>query len=184
VEDVVAAAKALALQGRADAKRLLISGSSAGGYTVLAALVDSDVFAAGAVYYGISDIQKLQDATHKFELGYIDTLMGAEPETTTEIFTARSPICHAEKITAPVIFFQGADDRVVPREQSEAMAKTLKGNGVPVVYVEFSGEGHGFRQAKNIETALTCEYAFYARILGLATVDELPELKITNFGDV
>jgi len=183
VEDVIAGAKALALQGRADAKRVLISGSSAGGYTVLAALVHSDVFAAGAAYYGISDMHKLQEATHKFELGYIDTLMGTEPETRAEIFTARSPICHAGKITAPVIFFQGAEDRVVPSEQSQAMAETLKGNGVPVVYVEFAGEGHGFRQAKNIAAALKYEYAFYARILGLTTGHELPELKISNFGD-
>jgi len=183
VEDVVAGACAMADQGKADLRRLLISGSSAGGYTVLAALVNSDVFAAGAAYYGISDMFKLQQATHKFELGYIDTLMGTTPDTQDEVFTARSPICNADGITSPVIFFQGADDRVVPPDQSAAMAETLEKNNVPVVYIEFAGEGHGFRNARNIERALTSEYTFYARILGLANADELPGLKISNFGD-
>lgn len=183
VEDVVAGARALAAQGKADANRLLISGSSAGGYTVLAALVNSDVFAGGAAYYGISDMFKLQEATHKFELGYIDTLMGATAETSDEVFRARSPIYNAEKITSPVIFFQGAEDRVVPPEQSHKMADTLEKNGVPVVYVEFPGEGHGFRDARNIETALKNEYGFYARILNLPNVQELPDLKIANFND-
>jgi len=183
VEDVVEGARALAAQGKADNRRLLISGSSAGGYTVLMALVSSDVFAAGAAYYGISDMFKLQAATHKFELGYIDTLMGSAHDTQEEIFTARSPICNADEITSPVIFFQGADDRVVPPEQSRDMAKTLEKNGVPVAYVEFSGEGHGFRNASNIETALTNEYTFYARVLGLANAGQLPDLEILNFGD-
>jgi dipeptidyl aminopeptidase/acylaminoacyl peptidase len=184
VEDVVAGARALAAQGRADSKRLLISGSSAGGYTVLMALVSSDVFAAGAAYYGISDMFKLQQATHKFELGYIDTLMGSVRDTQHEIFTARSPICNADRIISPVIFFQGEDDRVVPPEQSTDMAKTLEKNGVPVAYVEFAGEGHGFRDARNIETALTNEYTFYARVLGLANSGQLPDMEILNFGDV
>ena len=183
VEDVVAAARELAAQGKADKNRLLISGSSAGGYTVLSALVNSDVFAAGAAYYGISDMFKLQETTHKFEHGYIDTLMGTTPETRAGIFAARSPICNADKITSPVIFFQGADDRVVPRDQSKAMADSLDKNGVPVVYVEFAGEGHGFRKAQNIERALESEYAFYARILDLAVARELPDLKILNFGE-
>jgi len=182
VEDVIAGACGLAAQEKADVKRLLISGSSAGGYTVLSALVNSDVFAAGAAYYGISDMHKLQETTHKFEYGYIDTLMGTTPDTRSEIFAARSPICNADKITSPVIFFQGSDDRVVPRDQSEAMAESLDKNGVPVVYVEFAGEGHGFRNAQNIEAALESEYAFYARILGLTISHELPDLKILNFG--
>ncbi len=181
-EDVIAAARGLAAQGKADKNRLLISGSSAGGYTVLSVLVNSDVFAAGAAYYGISDMAKLQETTHKFEHGYIDTLMGSTPDTRAEIFAARSPICDADKITSPVIFFQGADDRVVPRDQSKAMAENLDKNGVPVVYVEFAGEGHGFRKAQNIEAALENEYAFYAKILGLAITHDLPDLKILNFG--
>ncbi len=183
VEDVVAGALSLVAQGKADGGRLLISGSSAGGYTVLAALVSSEIFAAGAVYYGISDMFKLQQATHKFELGYIDTLMGSARDTQAEIFTARSPIYNADQITSAVIFFQGAEDRVVPPEQSEDMAKTLEKNGVPVAYVEFSGEGHGFRNASNIETALTNEYTFYARVLGLTNSGQLPDVKILNFGD-
>ncbi len=182
VEDVIAGACGLAAAGKADAKRLLISGSSAGGYTVLSALVNSDVFAAGAAYYGISDMSKLQETTHKFEYGYIDTLMGTTPDTRPKIFATRSPICNADKITSPVIFFQGADDRVVPREQSRAMAESLDRNGVPVVYVEFAGEGHGFRNAQNIEAALESEYAFYVRILGIAVSHKLPDLKILNFG--
>ncbi len=183
VEDVIAGAQEMAAEGKADKNRLVISGSSAGGYTVLAALVESDVFAAGAAYYGISDMLKLQEATHKFELGYIDTLMGTMPGARNEIFKDRSPVYNVDRMTSPVIFFQGSEDRVVPPEQSRKMAEILSEQAVPVAYIEFPGEAHGFRDAKNIETALKSEYAFYARILNLPVSADLPPVEILNFGD-
>lgn len=182
VADVVAGAEALSAQGRADLNRLFISGSSAGGYTVLFALVSSTTFAAGAAYYGISDLHKLAEFTHKFERGYIHGLMGTTENSYSQTFSERSPLYQAKKITSPVIFFQGSDDKVVPPEQSREMAGTLENNGVAVAYVEFSGEGHGFRNAVNIETALTSEYTFYARILNLPNCRALPPVEILNFG--
>lgn len=180
VEDVIAATRWLVDQGLADGKRLLISGGSAGGYTVQSALTFHDVFAAGASYYGIGDLQKLLDLTHKFESGYIYNLTGTSPGETAEVFGARSPLFHAEQITSPVIFFQGIEDEVVPPGQSREMVDALKRQGIPVAYLEFEGEGHGFRQADTIVAALNAEYAFYAKVLGMTPREKLPELTIHN----
>lgn len=180
VEDVIAAARWLVDQGLADGERLLISGGSAGGFTVLSALTFHDVFAAGASYYGIGDLQKLLDLTHKFESGYLYNLTGTEPGRTDEVFKARSPLFHADRISSPVIFFQGTEDKVVPPGQSREMVAALKRQGIPVAYLEYEGEGHGFRQSKTLVSALASEYAFYARVLGLAPGERLPDIEIHN----
>lgn len=180
VEDVIFAARAMVSRGLADGRRLLISGSSAGGFTVLAALTFHDVFAAGVSYYGIGDLDQLLKLTHKFESGYIYRLTGTEPGETEAVFAARSPLCHAGRISVPVFFFQGSDDAVVPPDQSRRMVESLKGRGVPVGYIEFDGEGHGFRKAETVVAALQAEYAFYARVLGLDPAETLPPVTLHN----
>ncbi len=174
VQDMTGGARYLVAEGLADPRRLLISGSSAGGFTVLATLCASSIFAAGASYYGIGDLQKLQDCTHKFESGYLHSLLGGDIEN----FSARSPINNAHNIKTPVIFFQGADDPVVPPSQSRDMANSLKANGIATCYIEFAGESHGFRHAQSIITALNSEYSFYAAILGLKPLETLPQIKM------
>jgi dipeptidyl aminopeptidase/acylaminoacyl peptidase len=180
VEDVVAATQHLVRAGLGDGDRLVISGGSAGGFTVLCALTFHDLFAAGASYYGIGDLQKLADLTHKFEAGYIYALTGTEPGRTAEVFEARSPLAHAERLSRPVIFFQGLDDKVVPPGQSRDMVASLKERGVPCAYLEFEGEGHGFRRAETIVRALRSEYAFYARVLGLGVREDAAPVDIFN----
>jgi len=177
---VIFAARAMVSRGLADGRRLLISGSSAGGFTVLAALTFHDVFAAGVSYYGIGDLDQLLKLTHKFESGYIYRLTGTEPGETEAVFAARSPLCHAGRISVPVFFFQGRDDAVVPPDQSRRMVESLKGRGVPVGYIEFDGEGHGFRKAETVVAALQAEYAFYARVLGLDPAETLPPVTLHN----
>ncbi len=167
VADMVAAASYLVDADLADPSRLLISGSSAGGYTVLMALVKSKLFAAGASYYGISDLSRLYESTHKFEAGYIEKLLGLSPHNRTKILKQRSPLFCADQISAPVIFFQGLQDKVVPPDQAELMIAALEQNGIETTYKSFAMEGHGFRTKQAIETALTMEYEFYANILGL-----------------
>lgn len=179
VEDAIHGARAMAAAGKADRKRLLISGSSAGGYTVLNALTFHDVFAAGASYYGVADPESAMRDTEKFESRYGDSLIGPLPEARAT-WEARSPLLHAERIRCPVIFLQGLEDPVVPPNQSERMTNALRENGVPTAYLEFPGEGHGFRQAGTIERALDSEYAFYCRVLGLEPRLELPDLTIHN----
>lgn len=181
VADAAALARHLTSSGKVDPKRLLISGGSAGGYTVLMALAKLDIFSAGACAYGVSDLNQLQAITHKFESGYLYGLTGTTSETCEEVFTARSPLTHADEITCPVIFFQGMEDKVVPPEQSRAMAGSLRARGVPVAYREFGNEGHGFRRAETIIEVLECEYAFYARVLGLNPEEDLPEIEIENW---
>ncbi len=180
VEDVVAAAGELVAQDLADGKRLVISGGSAGGFTVLSALAFHDIFAAGASYYGVADLERLLAHTHKFESGYLYALTGTRPGATHRVFRERSPVHHAGRIDRPVIFFQGLEDRVVPPEQSRRMAETLRQRGVPVVYLEFPGEAHGFRRAETVITALEAEYAFYSRVLGITPPEPGPVLEIAN----
>lgn len=166
VDDCVAAVNYLTEQGLIDPNRAVISGGSAGGYTVLGALTFKDVFKAGASYYGVADVKALCDDTHKFESRYIDQLIGPI-ETHAEVYQQRSAIHNAEKLNCPVVFFQGMDDKVVPPAQSSTMAKALEENGIYQELWEFQNEGHGFLKAKTIVTALEAELAFYIKTLGL-----------------
>ena len=168
VDDVVAGVTHLCERGLADPERLLIRGSSAGGYTVLAALTFSDVFRAGASLYGIGDLETLARDTHKFEARYLDSLVGPYPASHS-IYVERSPIHHVENLNCPVIFFQGLDDKVVPPNQAMAMVDALKAKELDVVYVPFAGEGHGFRRAENVARVFREELVFYQRILGIPT---------------
>ena len=179
VDDCVNGAKYLANQGLVDGDRLCIDGGSAGGYTTLAALVFRDVFKAGASYYGVSDLIALVRDTHKFESRYLDGLIGDYPEQ-EEIYTARSPINFAEQLSCPVIFFQGDEDKVVPPNQAEMMVEILKAKGLPVAYVLFEGEQHGFRKAENIKRALDGEIYFYSRVFGFELADEVEPVAIEN----
>ena len=166
VADVCAAAEHLVKAGLADADKLAIKGSSAGGYTVLAALTFRETFKAGASLYGIGDLEALASDTHKFEARYLDSLVGAYPEK-KDTYIKRSPIHSAEHLSCPVIFFQGLDDKVVPPNQAEAMVAALDSKQVPVAYVPFPGEGHGFRQAHAITRAIDAELSFYAQVFNL-----------------
>ncbi len=165
VEDVVKGAEAMVARGLADPSRLAIRGGSAGGYTVLAALAFHDTFTAGCSLYGIGDLEALAQDTHKFESRYLDQLIGPYPER-RDLYIERSPIHHTGGLSAPVIFFQGLDDKVVPPNQAEAMVAALRGKNVPVAYIPFEGEGHGFRQAQNIRQALDGELSFYGQVWG------------------
>ena len=166
VDDCIAGVQYLVAQGWADGDRLAMTGSSAGGYTTLAALTFRNVFKAGASYYGISDLEALVAETHKFEARYFDRLVGQYPEEKAT-YIARSPIHHAHLLDCPVIFLQGLNDKVVPPPQAEKMVAALKAKGIPVTYLEFPEEGHGFRQAENIQRALIAELEFYQSIFNI-----------------
>ena len=164
VEDCANVVEYLAAQGLADGARAFIMGGSAGGYATLCALTFGDTFRGGASYYGISDLEALIADTHKFESRYTDWLIGQYPED-KETYRARSPIHFTERLSAPVIFFQGEDDKIVPPNQAELMVEALRRKGLPVGYLLFKGEGHGFRKAENIARALDAELDFYTSIL-------------------
>jgi dipeptidyl aminopeptidase/acylaminoacyl peptidase len=179
VEDCVAAARWLADQGLADPDRLCIRGGSAGGFTVLAALAGTDVFAAGASSYGVADLRALAEETHKFESRYLDGLIGPYPQEAA-LYAERSPINHVDQLRAPLIVFQGLEDEVVPPNQSEMVVDALRANGVPVAYLAFAGEQHGFRKAETVINVLGAELAFYGRVLGFTPDGELPPVEIDN----
>jgi dipeptidyl aminopeptidase/acylaminoacyl peptidase len=181
VDDCVNGARYLVEQGEVNGERLIIRGSSAGGYTTLCALIFHDLFKAGASYYGVSDLEALAQETHKFESRYLERMVGPYPER-RDLYRERSPIHFAERLSCPVIFFQGLDDKVVPPNQAEMMVEALRSKGVPVAYVSFEGEGHGFRRAENIKRALDAELYFYSRVFGFGLVDSVDPVAIENLG--
>jgi dipeptidyl aminopeptidase/acylaminoacyl peptidase len=161
VDDCINGAKFLVARGSVDSDRIVITGASAGGYTTLAALVFHDFFKGGASHYGVSDVAALARDTHKFESRYLDWLIGPYPEDEA-LYRQRSPLFHAERLSKPVIFFQGDEDAIVPPAQTEAMVAALRRRGKAVGYFLFVGEQHGFRKAANIQRALDAELYFYA----------------------
>ena len=177
MEDCVNGARYLADQNEVDGQRLLIRGGSAGGYTTLRALTSRQDFAAGASYYGVSDLKALTEETHKFESHYLDRLVGPYPEQ-KDLYRERSPLYHADEISCPVIFLQGAEDQVVPPDQAELMADALREKGLPVAYLLFEGEQHGFRRAKTIQRALEAELSFYAQVLGFEPAEHTEPVDI------
>lgn len=179
VEDTENAANYLIAQDLVDADRLAIRGGSAGGYTTLAVLTFRDTFKAGASYYGVSDLAALARDTHKFESRYLDGMIGPYPQD-IERYTARSPIHHIDQLSCPVIFFQGLEDKVVPPAQAQSMVEALREKGLPVAYMPFEGEQHGFRRAENIKRALEAEFYFYSRIFGFEPADDIEPVVIEN----
>ncbi len=179
VDDCANAALYLVHQGMADGARLAIRGGSAGGYTMLAALTFRNVFAAGASYYGVSDLTALAEDTHKFESRYLDRLVAPYPEG-EETYRRRSPIEHTEGLSCPIILLQGLEDRIVPPNQAEMMFEAVRSKGIPCAYLAFEGDQHGFRRAENIKRALESELYFYLRVFGLELPDGAEPVEIEN----
>jgi dipeptidyl aminopeptidase/acylaminoacyl peptidase len=179
VDDCINGAKYLARRGDIDGARVIIRGGSAGGYTTLSALTFHDYFKAGASYYGVSDLEALTRETHKFESRYLDSLVGPYPER-KDIYNERSPINLTESLSSPVIFFQGLEDKVVLPNQAESMVDALKKKGIPVAYIPFEGEQHGFRRAENIKRSSEAELYFYSKVFGFEISDEIKPVEIEN----
>ena len=179
VEDCANAARYLVGRGDVDGGRLAISGGSAGGWTTLCALVFTDLFHAGASHFGVSDAGALARDTHKFESRYLDGLIGPYPER-EDVYRERSPIDNADRLSCPVIFLQGLEDRIVLPDQSARMAAAIRDQGIPVALLEFEGEQHGFRRAENVQRALEAELYFYSRVFGFEPADEIEPVAIDN----
>lgn len=180
VDDCCNGALSLVRKGMVDGKRLGIRGGSAGGYTTLCALAFRKTFRVGASYYGISDAEALARDTHKFESRYVDKLIAPYPEG-RQTYRERSALYFADRISAPMIFFQGLEDVVVPPNQAETMVKSLRERGVPVAYFAFEGEQHGFRRAETIERAFEAELYFYSKVFGFNLPEAVEKVEIWNF---
>lgn len=179
VEDCVSVVRYLSERGEIDANKVAIRGRSAGGYTTLRALTSSDVFKAGASYAGLSDLDIFARETHKFESRYLDSLIGPYPER-RDLYLARSPMYALDRLSRPVIFFQGLEDAVVPPNQAEMMVEALRRKGQPVAYLAFEGEQHGFRKATNIMRSLEAELYFYSRVFGFELAEPVEPVLIEN----
>ena len=181
VDDCVNGAGYLVGRGEADPNRLIIRGGSAGGYTTLAALTFRDVFRAGASYYGVSDLEALEQDCHKFESRYNTSLVGPYPQR-QDLYKARSPIHFTDRLSCPIILFQGLEDKVVPPNQAEMMFEAARAKGLPVAYIPFEGEQHGFRQARNIKRSLDAELYFYSKVFGFELGEPVEPVTIENLG--
>ena len=179
VDDCVNGARFLAQRGEVDGNRLAIRGGSAGGYTTLSALTFRDVFKAGASHYGISDLEALAKDTHKFESRYLDRLIGPYPER-RDLYIERSPIHFTDRLSCPMIIFQGLEDKVVPPNQAEKMVEAVRAKKLPVAYLTFEGEQHGFRKAENIKRVLDAELYFYSKVFGFELSDPIEPVEIEN----
>ncbi len=179
VEDCINAAKYLVEQGKADQNRLAIRGGSAGGYTTLAALTFHDTFNAGASHFGVSDLEALAQESHKFESRYLGNLVGTYPEDKA-LYMKRSPIHFTEQINCPLILFQGLEDKVVPPNQAERMFDAVKFKEIPVAYLPFEGEQHGFRRAENIKRTFDAELYFYSKVFKFDLADRIEPIVIEN----
>jgi len=180
VDDCCNGALYLVEKGLADPNRLAIRGGSAGGYTTLACLTfRNEVFKAGASYYGISDLEVLEVDTHKFESRYSHSLVGPYPER-KDLYFDRSPIHFIQNLSCPIILFQGDEDKVVPPAQSQMMFEAVRDKELPVAYLLFEGEQHGFRKAENIKRSLEAEFYFYSKIFGFEPADKIEPVQIEN----
>jgi dipeptidyl aminopeptidase/acylaminoacyl peptidase len=172
-------ARYLAEKGYVDFEKMAIRGGSAGGYTVLSALTFGQVYRTGASYYGVSDLEILAKDTHKFESRYLDKIIGPYPES-VQLYRDRSPLYHLDKLGKPIIFFQGLEDKIVPPNQAVMMVEALRKKDIPVAYIAFEGEEHGFREAKYIKRATEAELFFYAKIFGFEPADPIEPVNIEN----
>jgi dipeptidyl aminopeptidase/acylaminoacyl peptidase len=179
VDDCANGARYLARRGDVDGERLIIRGGSAGGYTTLCALTFRDAFKAGASHYGIGDLETFAQDTHKFESRYLDSLVGPFPER-RDLYVERSAIHFTERLACPLILFQGAEDKIVPPNQARTMYAAVKAKGLPVAYLEFEGEQHGFLKAENVRRALEAELYFYARVFGFELAEDIEPVEIDN----
>ena len=179
VQDCVNATRYLVNRGEADGERLGIRGGSAGGYTTLCALAFTNTFKAGASYFGVSDLELLAKDTHKFESRYLDKLVGPYPER-RDIYRARSPIYHFEGMNSALILFQGLEDKVVPPDQSEKIFEAVRAKGLPVAYIAYEWEQHGFRRAENIKRSFEAELYFYSKIFRFPFADPIEPVTIEN----
>ncbi|HET7091270.1 MAG TPA: S9 family peptidase [Anaerolineae bacterium] len=179
VDDCVNAARYLVERGDVDGNRVAIRGGSAGGYTTLAALTFRDFFKAGASHFGVSDLEALAKDTHKFESRYLDGLVGPYPER-RDLYVERSPIHFTHNLSCALILFQGLEDAVVPPDQSEKMFEAVRAKELPVAYLPFEGEQHGFRRAENIKRTLDAELYFYSKVFGFELADPVEPVHIEN----
>jgi len=179
VQDCVNATRYLARHGQADGERLGIRGGSAGGYTTLCALAFTDTFKVGASYFGVRDLELLAKDTHKFESRYLDKLVGPY-HGRRDIYRARSPIDHVDGISSALILFQGLEDKVVPPDQSERIFQAVKAKGLPVAYIAYEWEQHGFRRAENIKRSYEAELYFYSKIFHFNLADRIEPVTIEN----
>lgn len=155
MEDNVHAVYHLDKQGLIDRRRAVAWGGSGGGLATLSLLTQKpDVFKAGVDLYGVSNFVSFGEQTDRLARGLFPSELGPMAEN-FDLYERNSPVSHADKVKAPLLIFQGLDDRRVPPRQSEEMVEAMQKAGKHVEYVEYAGEGHGWRMVDTVRDYLT-----------------------------
>jgi len=166
VEDTFNFTHELIRRGLADPKRLVISGSSAGGFTALNVLIrHPGLFKAALCSYAVSNLVDDAQHTHKFERYYHHFLTG-NLHKDYQRFVDRSPIFHIDRIQDPVALFHGDGDKVVAPSQSVEIYTQLSTRGIPCTLKIYEGEGHGFRLPETLRDYYQQVEAFLKEHLG------------------
>ncbi|MEJ0003694.1 MAG: prolyl oligopeptidase family serine peptidase [Pararobbsia sp.] len=150
-----------------------------GGYTTLSALTFRSFFKAGASHFGIGDLEALLRDTHKFQSRYLFRLIGDYPAEKA-LYHGRSPVHFTERLSSPMILLHGAEDKVVPPNQADAMYQAVRAKGLPVAYLLYPNEQHGFRLAENITRSHEAELYFYGKVFGFEPADAIEPIEIDN----
>ncbi|KAK8386695.1 hypothetical protein O3P69_017866 [Scylla paramamosain] len=180
VEDVLAGASHLVKEGLVDEARLCIDSSSMAAYTMLSALtIPGSVFKAGASYYGVSDPETMATNTHKFKKNYMEALIG-NLDRHKDRYVTRSPLRNYERLEVPMIFFHGANDKVVPPDQARGMYKLVKSKHLPAAFIVFEDEGHVFTHRESLSRALEAEFYFFAKVFNFTPADIVSNITIDN----
>jgi dipeptidyl aminopeptidase/acylaminoacyl peptidase len=149
IRDIRATTDFLVASGVADPGRLGIMGGSYGGYMTMAGVTEyPDLFAAGANLFGIVNFETFFSETEPW-MAAISTVEYGDPATQRDLLRKLSPIHKLDRVKAPLLVLHGANDTNVPVVEAEQVVESLRGRGVPVEYILFPDEGHGFRKAPN-----------------------------------
>ncbi len=170
-DDLVDAVKWAVDNGIADPNRIAIMGTSYGGYATLVGLTrDVDLFAAGVDIVGPSNLETLLATIPPYwvpAVKYFHRFVG-DPDTTEgiKLLKERSPLTYAERIKKPLLIGQGQNDPRVKRSESDQIAKSMKKHGLPLIYVLYTDEGHGFARPENNISFMAITELFLQKHLG------------------
>ena len=157
--------------GIADKDKIAIMGVSYGGYATLVGLTFTpEVFACGVDVVGPSNLNTLLDTVPPYwepEIAMFRTRVGDNStEEGRQLLAERSPLTFADRIERPLLIGQGANDPRVKQVESDQIVGAMTGHGIPVTYVLFPDEGHGFRRPENNIAFMAIAEAFLAKCLG------------------
>ena len=165
IRDISSTVRHLIDSGMAEAGKLGIMGGSYGGYMTMAGLTEfPELFAAGVNLYGVVNFRTFFERTEPW-MASISKVEYGDPDTEGDLLDALSPIHKLERVVAPTLVLHGANDTNVPVYEAEQVVEELRKRHVPVEYILFPDEGHGFRNEQNRITSVSAIVDWFVKYL-------------------